>query len=128
MIETPIESHNEMNANIRVFLKPKASTLPQMLSPQELQIAYQELLITFSDLLTSASECRLVGELIESYDSDKVMHSADSYKELYLGVETFQVYDDFKYTLINDSIFVRSCEDFENRKEPTSAQEIMAAL
>ena len=53
-----------MKPNIRVPLKPKASTeASHVFSPQELQIAYQELLVTFSDPLTSAAESRLLEEL-----------------------------------------------------------------
>jgi len=58
----------------------------------------------------------------------KVLLSAGSHEELYKGVQALREYDDFKYTLLNDAIFVRSCEALESRVEPTSAQDIMAAL
>jgi len=83
----PSESQNiAMKTNIRVLLKPKheASKIPfQVLSPQELQTAYEELLITFSDPLTSATEFRLVDQLMESYENNKVLLSADTYVELF---------------------------------------------
>jgi len=45
-----------MKLNIRVPLKPKASTeASHVLSPQELQLAYEELLVTFSVPLISAA-------------------------------------------------------------------------
>jgi len=118
-----------VKASIRNPLKPKTSTEhSQVFSPQELQIAYEELLITYSDPLTSAFERRLVYQLIESYVSNKVMHSAGSYEDIFNGVQTMKEYDDFKYNLLNDPIFVRSCEAFDKRVEPTSAQDIMATL
>jgi len=65
---------------------------------------------------------------MESYDSNKVMHGADRYEELFKGVQTLKDYDDFNNTLLDDPIFVQSCEAFDSRVEPTSAQDIMAAL
>jgi len=37
-------------------------------------------------------------------------------------------YDEYKYDLIHDQVFVRSCEAFDSRVEPTSIQDILAAL
>jgi len=66
--EIPIESQNfNMKTNIRVPLKPKhKDSPPQVLSPQELQTTYKDLLITFSDPLTSATELQMVEQLMVS--------------------------------------------------------------
>jgi len=48
--DIPFESQNpNMQTNLRVSTKPKHKSSPSVLSPQELQTAYAELLITFSD-------------------------------------------------------------------------------
>ena len=99
-----------------------------MFSPQELQIAYQELLVTFSDPLTSAAESRLLEELMERHEENEVQQSADSYMKLFICVQTLMDYDEYKYDLIHDQVFVRSCEAFDSRVEPTSSQDIFAAL
>jgi len=45
-----------MKTKIRVPLKPKhRASPPRVLSPQEIQTAYKEIIVTFSDALTSAT-------------------------------------------------------------------------
>jgi len=59
--DIPFESQKpNMKTNLRVPTKPKHKSSPSVLSPQELQTAYDELLITFSDPLTSVPELQLV--------------------------------------------------------------------
>jgi len=80
-----------MKTNIRVPLKPKhKASPPQVLSPQELSTTYKDLLITFSDPLTSATEIQLVDQLMESRENNKVRISADSYVEFYNFDNFFQ--------------------------------------
>jgi len=69
-----------MKPNIRAPLRPKASTeASQVLSPQELQLAYEESLVTFSDPLFSAAERRQLEELMERLEENDVQQSSDSY-------------------------------------------------
>jgi len=86
-----------MKPNIRVPLKHKASMgASQVLSPQELQLAYEELQVTFSDPLTSAAERRLLEELMERHEEKEVQQSSDSYIELFICVQTLMDYDEYK--------------------------------
>ena len=81
-------------------LKPKQKASPApVLSLQELQTAYKDLLITFSDPLTSAIELQLVEQLRVSYENNKVWMSADSYEEFSNCVQTLIVYEEHKYGL-----------------------------
>ena len=126
----PKQKNLDRKPNIRVPLKPKASTeASRVFTPQELQIAYQELLVTFSDPLTSAAESRLLEELMERHEENEVQQSAASHMELFICVQTLMDYDEYKYDLIHDDqVFVRSCEAFDSRLEPTLSQDIFAAL
>ena len=113
---------------LRIPKKPKHKSLPYVLSPQELQTVYAELLNTFSDPLTSVPELQLVEELRVSYENNKVLLNANSYAELVHCVQTLLDYDEYKYNLLKDPTFARSCDTFDTRVEPTSTQDILVAL
>ena len=65
---------------------------------------------------------------MERHEENEVQQSSASYMELFICVQTLMDYDEYKYDLIHDQVFVRSCEAFDSRVEPTSTQDIFAAL
>jgi len=103
----PFESQNaNMKTNFRVSLKPKhKDSPPQVISPQELQTADMELLISYSDPLAGATELQLVEQLMVSYENNKVWMSADSIVELYNCIKTLVEYNEYKYNPLNDPAF-----------------------
>ena len=62
------------------------------------------------------------------YDNNKVSLSDDSYEELFNSVQTLMEYDVYKYNLLNNPNFLRRCNTFNSRDEPTSTQDILVAL
>jgi len=90
-----------MKPNIRVPYKALTGA-SQVLSPQELQLAYEELLVY--NPLTSAAERRLLEELKERHEENEVQQSSDSYIELFIYVQTLMDYDEYKYDLIHGAV------------------------
>jgi len=82
--------------------------------------------MNFSDSL--ATESRMLDQLMERHEENEAQQSSDSYADLFVCVQTLMNYDEYKYDLIHDQVFVRSRKTFDSWVWPTSTQDILAAL